>query len=120
MEQAGNPPLATTCSWETVDERRRVDTGGGGSTLAAAEHDSGVPWTWPHNAFVNLRANCYLLRGGTQSRVCKEDVASEDRLKGEGESRCDGEPVGDSRRDRELVGDSRRDGEPDHFIASAG
>jgi hypothetical protein len=41
-------------------------------------------------------------------------------LKGEGQSRRDGEPVGDSRRDREAVGDSWRDGEPDRFIASPG
>jgi hypothetical protein len=47
-------------------------------------------------------------------------VASEDRLKGEGESRRDGELVGDSWRDGEPVGDSRHDGEPDHFIVSAG
>jgi hypothetical protein len=41
-------------------------------------------------------------------------------LKGEGQSRRDGEPVGDSRRDREAVGDSWRDGEPDRFIESPG
>jgi hypothetical protein len=41
-------------------------------------------------------------------------------LKGEGESRRDGELVGDSWRDGEPVGDSRHDGEPDHFIVSAG
>jgi hypothetical protein len=41
-------------------------------------------------------------------------------LKGEAESRCDGEPVGDSWSDGDLLGDSRRDREPDHYIASAG
>jgi hypothetical protein len=41
-------------------------------------------------------------------------------LKGDGENRHDGEPVGVSRRDGELVGHSRHDGEPDRFIALAG
>jgi hypothetical protein len=50
--------------------------------------------------------------------VREEDVAPEDRLKGEGESRRNGEPVEDSRCDGEPVGDSRRDGKPDHFIVS--
>jgi hypothetical protein len=47
-------------------------------------------------------------------------VAPEDRLRGEGESQRNREPVWDSWRDLELVGDSWRDAEPDRFIASAG
>jgi hypothetical protein len=47
-----------------------------------------------------MKEKCWLSRGGTQSQARKEDVAPEDRLKGEGES--------------------RRNGEPDRFIASVG
>jgi hypothetical protein len=72
---------------------------------------------WPHNAFVNMRTKCWPSRGGTQLQAREEDVALEDRLKGEVEIWRDGEPVGDSRHDGEPVGDSRRDGEPNHFIA---
>jgi hypothetical protein len=114
---------ATTGSWETTYERRRVDVGGirarrwqvdVGSVGARRRH----AWMWPHNASVNMQAKCWPLRGCTQSRVREEDVAPEDRLKGEGESRRNGEPVEDSRCDGEPVGDSRRDGKPDHFIVS--
>jgi hypothetical protein len=49
---------------------------------------------WPHNTSMNMQAKCWLSRGGTQSRAHEEDVALEDRLKGEGESRRDREPVG--------------------------
>jgi hypothetical protein len=87
--------------------------------LAASERGTSVPWMSPHSAFVNMRAKCWLSRGGTQSRARKEDMASEDRLKGEDKSRCDGEPVGNSQRDREPVGDSGRDEEPDRLIVSA-
>ena len=70
---------------------------------------------WPHSASVNMWGKCWLSRGSTQSGAREED-----RLKGEGESQRDREPVRDSRRDGEPVGDSRCDGEPDRFIASGG
>jgi hypothetical protein len=74
--------------------------GGSGSTLAESERGGGMPWMWPHGVSVNMQEKCWLSRGGTQSQARKEDVAPEDRLKGEGES--------------------RRNGEPDRFIASVG
>jgi hypothetical protein len=85
-----------------------------------SERGDDMPWVWPHSASVNMQAKCWLSRGGTQSRAREEDVAPEDRLKGEGESRYDGEPVGDSWHDEEPVGDSQRHREPDRFIASIG
>jgi hypothetical protein len=109
-ESASEPPLALG----------KPPTSDGGSTLAVSECGGAVPWMWAQIASVNMRAKCWLSRGDTQSRACEEDVAPEDQLKGEGESRCDGEPVGDSRRAKEPVGDSRRDVEPYRFIASAG
>jgi hypothetical protein len=51
---------------------------------------------------VNMQAKCWPSRSDTQSQAREEDVAPEDWLKGEGESR----------RDREMLGDSRCDGEP--------
>jgi hypothetical protein len=49
---------------------------------------------WPHSASLNMRAKCWPSRDDTQSRAREEDVALEDRLKREGESRHDGEPWG--------------------------
>jgi hypothetical protein len=74
---------------------------------------------WPHSTSVSMWVKCWFLDGGLQSQECEEDVVTEDRMKGEGESRRDGEPRGDSRHDGEPVGDSWRNGEPDRFIASA-
>jgi hypothetical protein len=91
-----------------------------GSTLATSGRGSGVPWMWPHSTSVSMWLKCWFLHDGLRSKACEEDVAPEDRLKGEGESRCDGEPEGDSQHDGEPVGDSWRNGEPDRFIASAG
>jgi hypothetical protein len=59
---------------------------------------------------MNMLAKCWPSRSGTQSRAHKDDVVPEDRLKGEGESRRDGE----------AVWDSRHDGVPDLCISLAG
>jgi hypothetical protein len=79
----------------TSDDESTLATselGGSGSTLAASKRGGGVPWMWAHSASMNMRTKCWLSHGGTQSRAHVEDVAPEDRLKGEGESRCNGEP----------------------------
>jgi hypothetical protein len=80
----GKPPMSDGRSTLAASE-----LGGGGLMLAALEHGSDVPM-WPHSASMNMRMKCCPSRSGTQSRAREEDVALEDRLKGEGESRCNG------------------------------
>jgi hypothetical protein len=87
----GKPPTSDGGSMLAASELE-----GGRSRFLVSERSGGMPWMWLHSASVNMQAECWLSCGGTQLQAREEDVAPEDRLRGEGESQRNREPVWDS------------------------